>query len=86
VAQRTGEITSPSGASPLGKLKAIEAAVIGQTSMNLDDSGVMLQPRLKTDLNTQRAAFARTLSGTLVPNAHPLLRPNKPGQYDPVHF
>ena len=54
--------------------------------MNLADSDVLVHPRLKTDPKTQGAAFARILSGTLVPSVHPLLRPNQSTQYDPACF
>jgi len=81
VQQRALEISSPSD-----DLKAIAAAVIGQTSINLDDILVMVHTGDNTNPTTTHATFAKIISGTNAPNLHPLLRANATKQYSPRIF
>jgi len=73
-------------ASTLGGSKATAAAVMGQTSMNLGDSNVMVKNRDKTSQKAEDDAFARILARKLAPASHPFGRLNKATQYDPILF
>jgi len=73
-------------ASTLGGSKAIAAAVMSQTSMNLGDSNVIVKNRNKTSRKAEEDAFARILARKLDPASHPFGRFNKATQYDPILF
>jgi len=77
VGHRTKEIEVPLDASTSGGTKAIAAAEIGQTSMNLGDSDVMVKNRDKTSGKDEDDAFANILAGKLAPANHPFARLNK---------
>jgi len=77
VAHRAKEIEFPLDASTSGGIKAIEVAVIGQMSMNLGDSDVMVKNRDRTSRKDEDDAFAKTLAGKLTPANHPFARLNK---------
>ena len=62
MAHRAKEIEFPLDASTSGGTKAIAAAVIGQTSMNLGDSDVIVKNRDKTSRKAEDDAFAQNVS------------------------
>jgi len=76
----------PLDTSTSGGSKAISAAVIGQTSMNLSDSDGLVKNRDKITPKHVADAFTRILAGKLVPATHPFGRLNAPTQYDPTLF
>jgi len=86
VAHRAKEIEFPLDASTSGGTKAIAAAVIGQTSMNLGDSDVMVRNRDKTSSKDEDDAFAKILAGKRPPKNHPFGRLNKTAQYETALF
>jgi hypothetical protein len=73
-------------ASPSSDGTAIAAAVIGQTSANLDDGSSMARHMDEKNPTVTRAAFAKILSGKKSPHNHPLLRPNTTKQHSPKLF
>jgi len=80
------QIEFPLDASTSGGFKAIAAAVIGQTSMNLGDSDVMVKNRDKTSRKAENDAFAKILAGKLAPANHSFARLNKTTQYKTTLF
>jgi len=86
VAHRAKEIEFPLDTSTLGGTKAIAAAVIGQTSMNLGDSDAMVRNRDKTTRKNEDNAFAKILAGKYPPGNHPFARLNKTAQYETALF
>jgi len=78
VAQQAKEIECPLDTSTSGGLKAISAAILGQTSMNLSDSDGLVKNRDKITPKHEADAFTRILAGKLVPAAHLLGRLNAP--------
>jgi len=82
VAHRAKEVEFPLDASTSGGTKAIAAAVIGQTPMNLGDSDVMVRNRDKTSRKDEDDTFAKILAGKHPPKNHPFALLNKTAQYE----
>jgi len=73
VAHRAKEIEFPLDASTSGGTKAIAAAVIGRTSMNLGDSDSMVRDRDKTTRKNEDDTFAKILAGKRPLENHPFV-------------
>jgi len=86
VAHRAKEIEFPLDTYTSGGTKAIAAAVISQTSMNLGDSDVMVRNRDKTSRKNENDAFAKIVAGKCPPANHPFSRVNKTTQYETSLF
>ena len=74
--------------SRIGRHQSHYTAVIGQTSMNLGNSDVMVRNRDKTSRkdSDEDDAFAKILAGKRPPENHPFARLNKTAQYETALF
>jgi len=70
----------------IGRLQSHCSSRIGQTSMNLGDSDVMVKNRDKTSRKAENDAFAKILAGKLAPANHSFARLNKTTQYKTTLF
>jgi len=86
VAHRAKDIEFPLDASTSCGTKVIAAAVIGQTSMNLGDSDVMVRNRDKTSRKDEVDAFVKILAGKRPPENHPFARLNKTAHHETALF
>jgi len=86
VAQRAKEIEFALDTSTSGGSKAIAAAVIGPSSMNLGNSDGLVKNRDRKSQKHEDEAFTRKLAGKLALAAHLFGCLNAPTQYDPTLF
>jgi len=86
VAQRAKEIEFALDTSTSGGSKAIAAAVIGPSSMNLGNSDGLVKNRDRKSQKHEDEAFTRKLAGKLALTAHLFGCLNAPTQYDPALF